>query len=133
MPTLSCTTIAGRHAAEQARLRVTTDRRESQDDARQQLVEALTRFGLDVRAHLQPELADVDRTIWTACRVHCARADHESIYAILDLTGWRPDRARLSRHQLPYDVVRLRHPDTDATLVLIIKAPFGEAVPSEAA
>lgn len=132
MTPLPCTTVAGRHAADQARERRRADRSTDQDTARWALERALRTYGLTTHPHLQPSLG-IDRTIWVNCRLPTASADHAWIYAQLDELGWRPDRERLSRIRQGYDVLRLRHTASDATLVLIVKVPFGAVEPLEAA
>jgi hypothetical protein len=125
------TTIAGRHAADVARIR--ERRMHTQGDAaRERLARAFRRHGLTAHPHFEPELGN-ERTLWVDCRLDTGRTDHAHIYAILDTLGWRADPARLSRYGERYDVVRLRHTETNAALVLIIKVPYGEVTPLEAA
>lgn len=126
------TSVAGRHAADIARLRAQDERSADQDAARLALDRALRAHGLTTHPHLHPELG-IDRTIWVSCRLATAADDHAWIYAQLDELGWKPDRERLSRIRQSYDVLRLRHTATDATVVLIVKVPFGEVTPLEAA
>jgi hypothetical protein len=125
------TTIAGRHAADVARIR---ERRTqvAEEAARERLARSFRRHGLTAHPHFEPELGN-ERTLWVDCRLETGRTDHAHIYAILDTLGWKPDRARLSRYGERYDIVRLRHTETNAALVLIIKVPFGEVTPLEAA
>ena len=131
MPHPSCTTIAGRHAADVARIR---ERRTVtvQDAARERVARSCRRHGLTTHAHFEPELG-TERTLWVDCRLESSRMDHAHVYAILETLGWKPDRARLSRFGERYDIVRLLHAETNATLTLIIKVPYGDVTPLEAA
>lgn len=135
MHTPHCTTVVGRHAADLARARAAIAQGEhddQQDHARRELDRTLRGFGLRTEPHFDPTL-QTERSIFVHCRVHTARADHELVYAILDDQGWRSDCARLSRFRQAYDVLRLVHRGTGATLVVIIKVPFGAFAPLEAA
>lgn len=132
MPNLPCTTVAGRHAADARRTRAYAGLLERQDAAREQLVHELRSYGLVTYPHLQPELG-VDRSIWVECRVASCANDRAFVYAILDELHWQPDTTRLSRFRQSYEVVRLRHADTGAAVVLIVKIPFGVPEPLEAA
>ena len=125
-------TVAGRHAADQARLRAREAALARQDAALQRLDRALRAHGLTTHPHFDRALG-CDRSVWVNCRLDSANADHERIYAILDEHGWKPDRSRLSRFRQHLDVARIRHQDTDATLVFIVKVPSGATVPLEAA
>lgn len=129
---LPLTTVAGRHAADRERAVERETLTDRQDAARHALDRELRSYGLSTRPHLHPALG-IDRSIWVNCRLASAAADHAFIYAILDELGWQPDPARLSRTRQAYDVLRLRHAATGATLVLIVKVPFGEVTPLEAA
>lgn len=127
--------VAGRHAADRVRARaaiVQAEHDDQQDHARRELDRTLRGFGLRTEPHFDPSLG-TERSIFVWCRVPTARSDHELIYAILDDQGWRSDCARLSRHRQAYDVLRLVHQQTGATLVVIVKVPFGAFVPLEAA
>lgn len=132
MPTLPCTTVAGRHAADARRARDALDRRELEDSAREQLAREFRSYGLTTFPHLQPELG-IDRSIWVECRLASCAADRALVYAILDELHWQPDPARLSRIRQSHEVVRLRHRDTGATVVLIVKLPAEAPAPLEAA
>jgi hypothetical protein len=103
-----------------------------QDHARAELDQALRAFGLSTAAHFDARL-ESERALWVNCRLASARADHELVYAVLDTQGWHPDRTRLSRTGQAHDVLRLVHKKTQATLVVIVKLPFGNAEPLEAA
>lgn len=136
MDYLPCTTVAGRHAADRARDRDRAEAQsliaELQDRVRGELDRELRSYGLTTHPHLHPALG-YERSLWVNCRLASAATDHALVYAILDELGWSPDRARLSRIRQTHDVLRLRHAATDATLVLIVKVPFGEVAPLEAA
>lgn len=132
MPNLSCTTVAGRHAADARRSRAHDALLERQDRVREQLAHELRSYGLTTHPHLQRVLV-VDRSIWVECRVASCAQDRAFVYAILDELHWSPDCTRLSRFRQSYEVVRLRHADTGATVVLIVKIPFGVPEPLEAA
>lgn len=127
-----CTTIAGRLAADRRRAADANLVEQLHDRARDELDRALRLAGLTTRPHFHRELA-AERSLWIDCRLDRAHDDHRLVYAILDAQGWAPDRERLSRHGQRYDVLRLRHAGTDATVVVIVKVPFGEVVPLEAA
>jgi hypothetical protein len=118
--------------ADMAKERARAERRDLQDKTRDQLAASCRRYGLTVNAHFQPELEN-ERTLWVNCRAETRDTDHAHVYALLDEQGWKPDRERLSRYRQRHDIVRLRHADTDASLVLIIKVPFGSPSPLEAA
>lgn len=126
------TTVAGRHAADRERADALLQRRVDQDAARASLDSALRVYGLRTIPHFHPGIGE-DQSLWVDCRVASARADHQLIYAVLDEQGWTPDRARLSRHRVSHDVIRLRHGRTNAALVLIIKIPCGDVPELEAA
>ena len=130
MPRL--TTVAGRHAADLFRARNHEAALALQDAALHRLDVALRAFGLTTHPHFDRSL-ECDRSLWVNCRLDTARTDHERIYAILDEQGWKPDRSRLSRFRSHLDVARIRHQDSDATMVLIVKVPSGAVVPLEAA
>lgn len=131
-----CTTIAGRHAADRQRERDRAQQHEVQQDrqdhARRELDRALTQLGFTTHPHFERGL-ESERSLWVNCRVQAARTDHELVYAVLDAQGWRPDIARLSRLRQSHDILRLRHRATGASLVVIIKVPFGHIEPLEAA
>lgn len=132
MHTPPCTTVAGRLAADRRRAAAAGLVDDAHDRARNELERALRLAGLSTQPHFHRELA-AERSLWVDCRLASAHDDHRLVYAVLDAQGWRPDRERLSRHGQRYDVLRLRHAGTDATVVVIVKVPFGEVVPLEAA
>lgn len=132
MHTLPCTTVAGRHAAALRRQRARTDLQIAQDLAREAFACAVSLHGLTVYRHFEAELGP-ERSLWIDCRVDSCAADHRLVYALLDEYGWQPDRTRLSRTSHRYDIVRLRHGTSDATLVVIIKLPVGGFMEWEAA
>jgi hypothetical protein len=120
------TTIAGRHAADRARA-VAANRIEiAQDHARAGLDLAMRFHGLRTVPHFDPDPVD-DRVLWINCRVGSVAADHALVYAVLDELGWRQNAARLSRHNARFDIVRLAHGPTAATVTVIIKMPTSEA------
>lgn len=132
MSHLPCTTVAGRHAADSRRSRAHGALLERQDAAREQLAHELRSYGLTTYPHLQPELG-IDRSIWVECRVLSCAQDRAFVYAILDELHWTPDCTRLSRFRQSYEVVRLRHADSGAAVVLIVKMPATAPEPLEAA
>ena len=94
---------------------------------------AIRAHGLRTEPHLDGiGRGDAERTIFIFCRPESTRADHDLIYALLDTLGWRPDRARLGRVTLAYDITRLIH-TSGARVTLIIKLPFGQPPQWEAA
>lgn len=127
-----CTTVAGRHAAQRRRERAHQDEQAASSSALEQLADALARRGLQIHRHLAPELGN-DRAIWVECRLDTCANDHALAYAVFDALGWRKDRALLSRTSARYDIVRLRHPDSEACVALIIKMPNGAVPQWEAA
>ena len=132
MSHLPCTTVAGRHAADSRRSRAHGALLERQDAAGEQLAHELRSYGLTTYPHLQPELG-IDRSIWVECRVLSCAQDRAFVYAILDELHWTPDCTRLSRFRQSYEVVRLRHADSGAAVVLIVKMPATAPEPLEAA
>lgn len=118
------TSIAGRHAADQRRVRAAQEEFEQQA-ARHELDAALRMHGLTTHPHFNPALG-CDRTLWVSCRPACPRTDYDCVWALLDVLGWHPDPARLSRHRTFLDVMRIRHGESDARLCLIVKVPHGE-------
>jgi hypothetical protein len=133
MHSLPCTIIAGRHEADRRRAAIDQSWRILQEHARTALDKTLRLFGLRTNPHFHVSPLSEEPSLWAWCRLATARADHDFIYAVLDEQGWKTDPARLSRFSVPLDVIRLRHAPTDATLVLIIKIPTGEAPHLEAA
>jgi hypothetical protein len=130
------TSIAGRHAADRQRARaadaVTAVTADAQFDARKALAYRLERAGLHTFADIIPR-PNVEPTLALRCRVDSCEQDHARIYAILDEMGWKSDVNRLSRINHRYDILRLVHPATGATLVLIITLPAYQVSPWEAA
>jgi hypothetical protein len=116
------TSIAGRHEADVRRARL-AGHNHRQQDAREDLERTIRRRGLQVVADwhgtAEPALA-------VKCRLEHAQDDRIWIYAALDSCGWQPDRTRLSRINARYDVLRLRHKDTAAPLMLVITNACGE-------
>lgn len=103
----------------------TTSQQDLEDHARKAVDKTLRLYGLRTQPHFDRTL-ETERSLWVDCRLATAQADRAFVYAVLDDHGWHPDRARLSRHRDTYDVLRLKHRATGATLVLIIKSPFAE-------
>jgi hypothetical protein len=103
-----------------------------QQGARERLAKAVAARGLETHPHFDRELGP-ERSLWINCRLDTRTADHQLVYALLDECGWRPDRERLSRVNHGYDIVRLKHASTAATLVVIIKLPAGAIEQWEAA
>lgn len=127
---LSITSIAGRHQADVRRARACSQHTSRQQDAREELERAL-------RAHHLQVIADwhgaSEPALAVKCRLEHARHDRGWIYAALDTLGWQPDTRRLSRINAKYDVLRLRHRDTAAALMLIVQSPCAELVELESA
>lgn len=132
MHTLPCTTVAGRTAADRQRAMEAHARQDAQQKAREDLNRALMFYGLPTAPHFNPGLGE-DRSLWVDCRIVCAAADRRLIADVMDQEGWRSDVHRLSRHGERYEVLRVRHTKTDATLVVIVKVPHGEVTYLEAA
>jgi hypothetical protein len=114
------TSIAGRHIADVRRARLSSQQNNRQQDARETLERTIRRRGLQVVADWH---GTVEPALAVKCRLEQAREDREWIYAALDTCGWQPDRTRLSRINAKYDVLRLRHKDTAAPLMLVITNP----------
>lgn len=126
------TTTAGRHEADRQRERERAVIEDAQEHARRELDRALRSFGLTTHPHFEPGLED-ERSLWVNCRLGTAQQDRELVYAILDDKGWGPDSTRLSRIRLSHDVLRLAHTKSGAQLVVIIKVPYAQITPLEAA
>ena len=115
--------IAGRHAADRVRARI-DHRAAEQLAALLALAEHLRGLSLTVHAHFS-EVAVCERSLWVKCQADGQRGDHRAIYLALDVLGWKPDRARLSRFRAELDVLRIRHTASDAILLLLVRLPAG--------
>jgi hypothetical protein len=101
------------------------------EGVRRELAKAFRAHGLRTLPHYSTDLAEP--SIWVECRVDTCASDHALIYALLDAEGWRTNTERLSRVSQRYDVTRVRHIRTGATLALIVKHPSPDTPSWEAA
>lgn len=125
-------TIAAKRLGAQLRAERETAIEAQQNTARECLARTIAQHGLAVHQHFESALGP-ERSLWVDCRLESRNTDQQLVYAILDEQGWRPDRDRLSRVNHRYDITRLKHASTNATLVVIIKLPMGEVGQWEAA
>jgi hypothetical protein len=130
------TSIAGRHAADRQRARAAEAASahivDAQFEAAAVLAFRLQRSGLQTCADILPH-RPIEPTLGVRCRIDHCEADHSLIYAILDELGWKTDPKRLSRVNARYDILRLVHAASGATLVLIITLPAYQVGAWEAA
>lgn len=108
-----------------------SEREALQSGVRRELANAFRAHGLRTLPHFSSDLGE--ESVWVECRLDHLRADHALVYALLDEFGWKPNTERLSRFSQRYEVTRLRHKRTDATIALIVKLPLGEVPQWEAA
>jgi hypothetical protein len=130
------TSIAGRHAADRQRARAaeaaTATVESAQFDARKALSYRLSHAGLHTFADIIPR-PNVEPTLGLRCRLDRCEQDHALVYAVIDEMGWKTDVNRLSRINSRYDILRLVHVESAATLLLIITLPAYEVAKWEAA
>ncbi len=126
------TTTAGRHAADRQREHLAVDFALEQQAARAFLAHKLRAHGLVVFADTA-ERPNVEPSIAVNCRVDSCAADRETVYALLDETGWTKHPSRFARHNGYGDFVPLVHPTTRATCWLIVKVPSPRVPQWEAA
>lgn len=123
----ACTTIAGRHAADQQREIEREEALDRQNHARHEFDQVLRLHGLKTAPHFDVE-PDEEKVLYVTVAFATARRERVTIAGLLEQKDWSADPDRLQRITFSLETLRLKHKPTGARMTVVIRIPTGESM-----